>query len=95
MSHAPVHCAGRAPLVVHLKEGETYAWCACGRSRNQPFCDGSHQGTGIDPVVFIAEADADVALCMCKHTGTPPICDGTHKTVTEPVYQPSELESDE
>jgi len=62
MSHAPVHCAGLKPIVVELKAGETYAWCACGRSANQPFCDGSHQGTGLDPVVFIAEKDARVAL---------------------------------
>ena len=81
MSHSPVHCAGVRPIVVELKAGETYAWCACGRSGNQPFCDGAHQGTGIDPVVFTAERDTKVALCLCKHTETPPICDGSHKRI--------------
>ncbi len=82
MSHSPVHCAGIKPVVVSLQEGETYAWCACGRSSNQPFCDGSHQGTGIDPVVFVAEKNARVALCTCKQTATAPVCDGSHKQVT-------------
>lgn len=87
MSHAPVHCAGLKPIVVELKAGETYAWCACGRSANQPFCDGSHQGTGLDPVVFIAEKDARVALCTCKQTATAPICDGSHKEIARTLAQ--------
>jgi len=87
MSHAPVHCAGLKPMVVELKAGETYAWCACGRSSNQPFCDGSHQGTGLDPVVFVAEKDARVALCTCKQTATAPICDGSHKAVAQAMAQ--------
>lgn len=79
MSHSPVHRAGDEPLKVTLTAGQTYAWCACGRSTSQPFCDGSHQGTGIDPVVFTAEEDSEVWLCMCKQTGGPPLCDGSHK----------------
>jgi len=81
MSKAPVHRAAEAPIKVHLTAGETYVWCACGRSSTQPFCDGSHQGTGIDPLVFEAEKEGDVWLCMCKHTATPPLCDGTHKEI--------------
>lgn len=79
MSHSPIHTAGSSPAKIELTSGETYAWCACGRSATQPFCDGSHQGTGIDPIVFTAEKDDVVWLCQCKHTQTPPLCDGSHK----------------
>jgi len=70
--------ADRKPKRVELSKGETYAWCACGRSKKQPFCDGSHAGTSFRPVVFEAEQDGDAHLCMCKHTGNAPHCDGTH-----------------
>ena len=53
-------------------------WCACGRSKNQPFCDGSHVGTGITPKPFTADTDGEAFLCACKRTGTPPYCDGSH-----------------
>ncbi len=82
MSHSPIHSAGNAPAKAELKAGQTYAWCACGRSGTQPFCDGSHQGTGIDPIVFTAEADSEVWLCMCKGSKAAPICDGSHKNST-------------
>ncbi|MFW1676332.1 CDGSH iron-sulfur domain-containing protein [Pontibacter sp. JAM-7] len=78
MTHSPVIRAGDAPIKVTVKQGQTYAWCACGRSTDQPFCDGSHQGTGIDPVVFKAERDDEVWLCLCKQTDTPPLCNGNH-----------------
>jgi CDGSH-type Zn-finger protein len=69
--------AGTKPVLVPLEPG-TYWWCACGRSANQPYCDGSHQGTGFEPVQLeIAEATKR-ALCMCKHTKNSPDCDGTH-----------------
>jgi CDGSH-type Zn-finger protein len=71
--------AGKAPIIVELKAGETYAWCACGRSAKQPFCDGSHEGTTLTPLVFTAEKDEAVYLCTCKKTKTPPFCDGTHR----------------
>ena len=43
--------ADRKPKAVRLAKGEAYAWCAFGRSKNQPFCDGSHPGTGLEPVM--------------------------------------------
>jgi len=66
------------PYQVEVEEGRTYAWCRCGRSKTQPFCDGSHKGTGFEPVVFTAESTETVYLCGCKDTGDPPFCDGSH-----------------
>ena len=70
--------AQKAPYPVDLEEGKRYAWCACGDSSNQPFCDGSHKGTGLMPTVFRAEETKTVYLCGCKHTGNHPFCDGSH-----------------
>lgn len=70
--------AQKGPYAVDLEKGKQYAWCACGRSSNQPFCDGSHQGTEFSPTVFKAEESKAAYLCGCKHTGNKPFCDGTH-----------------
>lgn len=70
--------AGDMPSMQELEEGKTYAWCACGNSSNQPFCDGSHAGTEFSPVVFVAEESGQKAMCMCKSTAGQPFCDGTH-----------------
>jgi len=67
----------KLPIVQKVEPG-TYWWCACGRSKSQPFCDGSHKGTGLEPrEVKITEAKT-VAWCACKHSKTMPFCDGTH-----------------
>jgi mannose-6-phosphate isomerase-like protein (cupin superfamily)/CDGSH-type Zn-finger protein len=66
------------PCLVSLKSGRTYFWCRCGRSANQPFCDGSHKGTGFEPKTFVARADEEVLLCGCKHSADGPFCDGSH-----------------
>jgi len=71
----------KAPIAVDVKKGETYYWCACGRSSNQPFCDGSHEGTSFKPVAYTAEKDETVHFCACKHTKNPPFCDGTHHSL--------------
>jgi CDGSH-type Zn-finger protein len=73
--------AAKEPSCVKLEAGKKYAWCACGLSKGQPLCDGSHKGTGIVPLVFTAEETKDAWMCQCKHTGTPPFCDGTHETL--------------
>jgi glutamate synthase domain-containing protein 2/CDGSH-type Zn-finger protein len=70
--------AAREPVKVTLGAGSTYYWCACGRSASQPYCDGSHRGTGIEPLRFEAAESGDAWLCQCKRTGSPPYCDGTH-----------------
>jgi glutamate synthase domain-containing protein 2 len=70
------------PKKVSLKKGEEYYFCTCGRSANQPFCDGSHAGTGFTPKAFTATEEGDAFLCACKHTANTPFCDGTHKKFT-------------
>lgn len=70
--------AAKSPFVAELKEGQTYAWCACGSSANQPWCDGSHQVTTFSPNVFVAKENAHAALCRCKQTSNAPYCDGSH-----------------
>lgn len=64
-----------------VEAGRNYAWCACGRSARQPFCDGSHKGTGFTPYVFKAEQSGEQWFCGCKHTAGRPFCDGTHNTL--------------
>ncbi|WP_216902293.1 glutamate synthase-related protein [Synechococcus sp. CCY 9618] len=73
--------ASRTPIRVELEEGKEYFYCACGRSSDQPFCDGSHQGTDFTPLSFVAEKSGKALLCRCKQTSTPPYCDGTHARV--------------
>ena len=34
--------AQKGPYVMDMEAG-TYYFCACGKSKNQPFCDGSHR----------------------------------------------------
>lgn len=73
--------AHRKGFYFEVKAGQRYLWCSCGRSANQPFCDGSHAGTGFSPVLFEARADEDVIFCGCKHTGRRPFCDGAHNNL--------------
>ena len=70
--------ADKKPAKAELKAGEKYFWCACGRSSKQPFCDGSHRGTGITPTAVTVDEDTEAFLCQCKATGKPPYCDGSH-----------------
>ena len=71
--------AAKAPIKMALEAGKDYWWCACGRSQAQPFCDGSHKGTGLAPMKFTAEADKTMYFCGCKATAKAPFCDGTHQ----------------
>ena len=71
--------ASKTPFAVEVKEGEKYFWCQCGRSKLQPFCDGSHKGTDFTPVMYTADKDGTVYFCGCKQTKNQPLCDGSHK----------------
>src|SRR5699024_9144948 len=73
--------ADNKPMGVELEADKTYYWCRCGRSKNQPFCDGSHKVTNIKPMKFEAEEGGKVWLCQCKQTLNQPFCDGHHKRV--------------
>lgn len=66
------------PYAVEVEAGKTYYWCACGRSKTQPFCDGSHQGSDFQPTALTADKSETVYLCGCKKTGNNPFCDGSH-----------------
>jgi CDGSH-type Zn-finger protein len=77
MSASPL-IAQKGPFQVATEAGKSYWWCACGRSAAQPFCDGSHKGTGLVPVEFKAAADGDAWFCGCKQSAAQPLCDGTH-----------------
>jgi len=71
--------AQKSFYAVPLVAGQTYYWCACGQSKNQPFCDGSHKVTSFTPKAFVVEKSGDAWLCGCKHSKNAPFCDGTHK----------------
>ena len=69
--------AQKSPFVQKVEPG-AYYWCTCGRSQGQPFCDGSHKGTGFAPLKTDLTAAKTVAWCGCKHSKNPPFCDGNH-----------------
>ncbi len=81
----------RKPIKVEVKKGEEQYWCACGLSKSQPYCDGSHRTTDITPLKFVPEEDGDAYLCMCKHSKNPPYCDGTHAKLKEQKEELSPL----
>ena len=70
--------ASDTPFPVEVEQGKSYYWCACGRSNNQPFCDGSHKDTAFQPLKYTAEESKRVFFCGCKATANSPLCDGTH-----------------
>ena len=69
----------KAPYAIDVEAGKSYWWCACGKSRKQPFCDGSHKGGPFEPVEFKAGKSEKVFFCGCKHSAGKPLCDGSHK----------------
>ena len=73
--------AGTAPEMEPVEAGKNYAWCACGLSSNQPWCNGAHKTGNLTPVVFKPETSKTAAMCMCKQTNNPPYCDGSHKNL--------------
>jgi thiamine pyrophosphate-dependent acetolactate synthase large subunit-like protein/nitrite reductase/ring-hydroxylating ferredoxin subunit len=77
------YIADTKPKPVELKAGQTVWWCSCGRSKKQPFCDGSHQGSDFTPTAFTADKDGRFFFCQCKRSGSPPLCDGAHKQISQ------------
>jgi CDGSH iron-sulfur domain-containing protein 3 len=75
--------AGLQPVKCEIEKGKKYAWCTCGLSETQPFCDGKHKGTGLAPEVFLADESKTVWFCLCKKTCGKPYCDGSHKQIAE------------
>jgi len=71
--------AGDGPIACELEKGKKYAWCTCGLSDNQPYCNGAHKGTDYRPMVQEAEKTGTHYLCACKATKNGPFCDGSHK----------------
>lgn len=75
--------AQTSPIAVTVEAGKTYHWCACGESKAQPFCDGSHKATGFSPVAYTAQKDGPVYFCACKHSANGVLCDGSHKALSQ------------
>jgi len=75
--------ARKGPFGVVVQKGKTYLWCACGLSKSQPFCDGSHKETDFEPVKYVAEEKVMVAFCGCNQSKHPPYCDDTHIAIVE------------
>lgn len=75
------HIAARGPIPAEVEAGQTYFWCACGLSKNQPFCDNSHTGSEFSPLKFTAAETRRLFFCACKQTNNPPFCDSTHGTL--------------
>lgn len=71
----------KSPYAVEVTQGKTYYWCACGKSKSQPYCDGSHKGSSFEPVAFEAEKTGTLYLCGCKRSANAPFCDGAHQSL--------------
>ncbi len=73
--------AQKAPYPINVEAGKTYYWCSCGKSKNQPFCDGSHQGTEFTPKPLTATESKTIYFCGCKQSKNGMFCDGTHNSI--------------
>ena len=71
----------KSPVKVDVIKDKKYAWCSCGLSKKQPFCDGAHRGYKFAPKIFTETEDKNIQLCNCKHTLNPPYCDGSHNKI--------------
>ena len=79
MSEQPV-IASKVPSVMKMEAGE-YWWCSCGKSKGQPFCDGSHKGSSFTPQQVVIEETRNIAFCNCKHSANGAMCDGSHSSL--------------
>ncbi len=70
--------AQKAPYAIEVEAGKSYWWCSCGKSKGQPFCDGSHQGSSFTPTEFKATENTTVYFCGCRQSANGALCDGSH-----------------
>ncbi|MEJ6736639.1 MAG: CDGSH iron-sulfur domain-containing protein [Flavobacteriales bacterium] len=70
----------KKPYVMEMKAGK-YAFCTCGQSSNDPFCDGSHAGSEFRPEIVVLEEDKKAAWCGCKRSSKGAFCDGAHNKI--------------
>ena len=69
----------KGPYKVKVEKDKIYFWCACGVSKKQPFCDGSHRKEGkFKSLKYHAAESKEVFFCGCKTTSLQPLCDGSH-----------------
>ncbi len=73
--------AQKSPYAVEVIAGKSYWWCACGKSKSQPFCDGSHKGSEFTPMEHKAIESGTVYFCGCKNSKNGVLCDGTHQSL--------------
>jgi CDGSH-type Zn-finger protein len=73
--------ASNTPYAIDVEAGKNYFWCACGKSKKQPLCDGSHNGTEFTPLIYKATESKRLFFCGCKETSTQPLCDGSHSKI--------------
>ena len=71
----------KTPFAIDVEAGKDYYWCSCGKSKNQPFCDGAHKGSEFVPTKFTATESKTVYFCGCKHSKNGALCDGSHKSL--------------
>ena len=76
-------CPQKSPYTADLEPNTSYWWCACGKAKTQPFCDGSHSTTDFKPLEFSVTEKKSYYLCGCKQTKTPPYCDGSHNNLSD------------
>ncbi|MFT6077404.1 MAG: CDGSH-type Zn-finger protein [Myxococcota bacterium] len=81
MTNSLPNIAKKSPFKIEVEAGKTYYYCSCGLSKSQPFCDGSHKGTGLKSIIFKAEESKITYFCGCKHNKSGALCDGSHNKI--------------
>lgn len=71
------------PKATLLEADKEYFICACGRSEDGVFCDGSHEGTTCEPIKTVVQKTKQYHVCMCKTSANFPFCDGTHSIYSD------------
>ncbi len=82
MNSEEIDMKKQMPMTIELEPG-TYHWCTCGNTKNEPFCDGSHPGTGKVPFPFKIILKRKYVICNCHVTKNPPFCDGICRRINE------------